>query len=337
MLRIGIIGAGGIGTTHANCYKSIPNAQIVAVADIIQERSKRIADIFGADSYGNAEDVIKRKDIDVIDICVPTYLHGELVVKVAQAKKHVLCEKPMALTYEDGLKMIDVTDRNGVKFMIAHVLRFFPEYIKAREVVKDGSIGLAKMVRTYRGGPNPAIVREWYGYHDKSGGSIQDSLIHDIDFLTWTFGPVKSVYARGNVFKRTEPFDPEYDLVMMEFENGVIAHLISDWSGNQRTQFGAKIEIAGTKGLVEFNSFNSTPLKLNLFEENKGKAESVSIPESPLSPDIEPYTREIREFLDSVEKGSQVPVSPQDALYALKVALTCIESMKLNKPLEVKS
>ncbi|MGC8704973.1 MAG: Gfo/Idh/MocA family protein [Athalassotoga sp.] len=335
-MRVGIIGAGGIGTVHANCYKNIPDAKVVAVADIIPERSKKLADIFEADPYDNAEDVIKRKDIDVIDVCVPTYLHSEFVIKASNAKKHVLCEKPMALTYEDGLKMIETASKNDVKFMIAHVLRFFPEYIKAREIINSGSIGLPKVVRTYRGGPNPAIVREWYGYHDKSGGSIQDSLIHDIDFLTWTFGPVREVYTRGNVFKRKEPFDPEYDLVMMEFENGIIAHLVSDWSGNQRTQFGAKIEIAGTDGLVEFSSFNSIPLKLNLFEENKGKAESVSIPESPLSPGIEPYTREIREFLESVEKDSQIPVPAHDALYALKVALTCIESMRVNKPLEVK-
>ncbi|MGC9140378.1 Gfo/Idh/MocA family protein [Athalassotoga sp.] len=335
-MRVGIIGAGGIGTVHANCYKNIPDAKVVAVADIIPERSKKLADIFEADPYDNAEDVIKRKDIDVIDVCVPTYLHSEFVIKAASAKKHVLCEKPMALTYEDGLKMIETASKNDVKFMIAHVLRFFPEYIKAREIINSGSIGLPKVVRTYRGGPNPAIVREWYGYHDKSGGSIQDSLIHDIDFLTWTFGPVREVYTRGNVFRRKEPFDPEYDLVMMEFENGIIAHLVSDWSGNQRTQFGAKIEIAGTDGLVEFSSFNSIPLKLNLFEENKGKAESVSIPESPLSPGIEPYTREIREFLESVEKDSQIPVPAHDALYALKVALTCIESMRVNKPLEVK-
>ncbi len=337
MLRIGIIGAGGIGGVHANCYKSIPNAKVVAVADIIPERSKKLAGIFGADAYDNAEDIIKRKDVDVVDVCVPTYLHSEFVIKASNAKKHVLCEKPMALTSEEGLKMIDAVEKNGVKFMVAHVLRFFPEYIKAREVMKDGSIGLPKMIRTYRGGPNPAIVREWYGYHDKSGGSIQDSLIHDIDFLAWSLGPVKEVYAKGNIFKRKEPFDPEYDLVTMEFHNGVIAHLISDWAGNQRTQFGAKIEIAGTKGLVEFNSFNSIPLKSNLLNEDKGQSESVSIPESPLSPDIEPYTAEIRAFLESIEKHLPTPIYPHEALYALKVALTVIESIRQNKPMEVKS
>jgi len=211
MLKVGIIGAGGIGSAHANCYKDI-DAKVVAIADIMPERAKRLADQFKADFYDNGDEIIRRKDVDVIDICVPTYLHSEFVIKAASAKKHVLCEKPMALTYEEGLRMIDAADKNGVKFMIAHVLRFFPEYIKAREVINSGSIGLPKMVRTYRGGPNPAIVREWYGYHGKSGGSIQDSLIHDIDFLAWSFGQVKEVYAKGNIFKRKEPLDPEYDL-----------------------------------------------------------------------------------------------------------------------------
>ena len=336
MLRVGIIGAGGIGGVHAKCYGNIPNVKIVGVADIILERAKNLANAFGAEAVDNGDELIKREDIDVIDICVPTYLHGDFMIKSAKAKKNVLCEKPMALTYEEGQKMIKAANENNIKFMIAHVLRFFPEYLDAKKIMSDGTIGLPKMIRTYRGGPNPAKIREWYGYHDKSGGSIQDSLIHDIDFLTWVLGPVKEVYAKGNVFQRKEPGDPEYDLVTMELNNGILVHLVSDWSGDEKTPFGAKIEIAGTKGLVEYNSFNSIPFNLRVFSEESKKNERVSIPQSPLSSDIEPYTREIREFLESVEKNADPPIDAQEALYSLKVALTIIESIKFNKPLEVK-
>jgi UDP-N-acetylglucosamine 3-dehydrogenase len=335
MLRIGMIGAGGIGRVHADCYKNIPGAKIVAVADIILDRAKKLAQMFGADALDNGDALIKRDDLDIVDVCVPTYIHHDFVVKAAQAKKHVLCEKPIALTLDQGKQMIEETKKNNVKFMVAHVLRFFPEYLNAREAMNNGSIGLPRMIRTYRGGPNPALVREWYGYHNKSGGSIQDSLIHDIDFLIWNFGPVKEVYAKGNIFKRKEPFGPEYDLVTLEFYNGVIAHLVSDWSGNEKTPFGAKMEVAGTKGLIEYNSFNSIPLKMDISSVKHEKKEGVSIPESPLSADIEPYTREIREFLNSIENDTQPPVNAHEALYALQVALTVIESMKLDKPLGV--
>ncbi|WP_026486118.1 Gfo/Idh/MocA family protein [Caldanaerobius polysaccharolyticus] len=333
MLKVGIIGAGGIGTIHAKCYKSIPEAKVVAVADIIPERAKELASMFNAEYYDHGDKIIERPDIDVVDICVPTYLHCDYTLKAASAKKHVLCEKPMALSIEEGRKMIEATNVAGVTFMVAHVLRYFPEYENAYGTIKKGLIGLPKIVRTYRGGPNPAVTREWYGIAEKSGGAIQDMLIHDIDFLKMCFGPVKEVYAKGNILKRKDYKDPEYDLVILEFYNGVIAHLVADWSGSEDTPFVTKLEIAGTEGLIEYDSSKSVPLNVrttNIKSEKSG----VAVPESPLDTDSNPYTREIRLFLNAVEFKKEPPISGNEALESLGIALAAIKSIKLDRPVK---
>ena len=146
MLRVGIIGAGGIAGQHAYCYQHIPEAKIVAVADIVPERAQKMAALFGADALDHGDKIIERDDIDVVDICLPTYLHSEFAIKAARTGKHVLCEKPIALNIEQGLQMIEETKKANVKFMVAHVLRYFPENVRAKQAMEDGTIGDPVMI-----------------------------------------------------------------------------------------------------------------------------------------------------------------------------------------------
>lgn len=333
MLRVGIIGAGGIAGQHAYCYENIPEAKVVAVADIVLERAENLAKKFGAEALDYGDKMFNRNDVDVVDICLPTYLHCEYVLKAAKKGIHVLCEKPMALNIEEGLKMIKATDEAGVKFMIAHVLRYFPENVSAKKVMEEGSIGKPVMVRTYRGGIHPARAREWYGQIEKSGGAIQDTVIHDIDFLKWCFGPVKEVYVKGNTFNKTKFL--EYDLIILEFINGVLAHLTVDWSRPVSGHFSTRMEIVGTEGIVEYSSDNSAPLYTLTSSKDSGQ-DGVAIPESPLDPQSNPYSQEIIEFLKCIENNTEPPISVKDALESLNVVLAALESEKTGKPVQVK-
>lgn len=332
MLRIGIIGAGGIAGQHAVCYQSIPEAKVVAVADIVPERADKIAAMLGAEAVYNGEDILNRTDVDVVDICLPTYLHCEFVLKAAKRNKHILCEKPIALNVKEGLRMINEAEQAGVKFMVAHVLRYFPENVSAKNVMEKGVIGKPVMVRTYRGGLHPARAREWYGIVEQSGGAVQDTVIHDIDYLKWCFGPVNEVYAKGNLYKRMKYL--EYDLITMEFMNGVLAHLTVDWARPESGHFATRLEIAGTEGLVEYVMDNSVPLKL-LTSSKEGESDGVAIPESPLMPRSNPYAIEIIEFLKCIELDTEPPIPVREALESLKVVEAIQESMRENRPIKV--
>jgi predicted dehydrogenase len=332
MLRVGIIGAGGIAGQHAYCYQHIPEAKIVAVADIVPERAQKMAALFGAEALDEGDKIIARDDVDVVDICVPTYLHSHFAIAAARAGKHVLCEKPIALNIEQGLQMIEETKKAGVKFMVAHVLRYFPENVEAKKVMESGAIGKPVMVRTYRGGVHPGRVREWYADIDRSGGAIQDTVIHDLDFFKWCFGPVKEVYVKGNTFKHTPNL--EYDLLMIEFANGALAHMTVDWSKPTSGHFTTRMEIVGTKGMVEFNADDSAPLQIVAASEGKDQ-DGVAIPESPLEPRSNPYSREIIEFLRCVEKNTEPPIPAKEALESLNVILAALQSEKTGKPVKV--
>lgn len=329
MLRVGIIGAGGIAHQHATCYQCIPEAKVVAVADIVPERADEVARMLGAEPLDHGDRIIERQDVDVVDICVPTYLHCEFALKAAAAGKHVLSEKPIALTMEEGLKMIEATRKANVKFMVAQVLRYFPENVSARKVMTDGSIGKPVMIRTCRGGTHAGRAREWYAQTEKSGGAIQDMLVHDIDFFKWCLGPIQEVYTKGNVYRKMPYL--EYDMVTLTFQSGALALMTADWSKPVNGHFATSMEIVGTEGVAQYVSDESAPLQL-LAEPKDKTGGGVAIPESPLSPRSNPYAQEIIAFLNSIEKNTDVPIAPWEALGSLRVALSALESARTGKP-----
>lgn len=334
MLRVGLIGAGGIAHTHAECYRHIPEAKVVAVADLVPERADELAAVLGAEALYDGDEIIRRPDVDVVDICVPTVHHCHFTELAARAGKQILCEKPIALNIEQGLRMIDAAEKHGVKLMIAQVLRYFPENVSAKSVMDRGLIGKPVMVRTYRGGVHPDRVRKWYGLIDISGGAIQDTVIHDIDFLKWCFGPVKEVFVKGNTYR----YQPhlEYDLLTMEFANGVLGHLTVDWSRPESGHFATRMEIVGTEGIVQYNSDDAVPLQVLQQADPSAKGTGVAIPESPLVPRHNPYAREIIAFLQSVEQGTEPPIPPREALESLNVALAALRSERTGHPVTVK-
>ncbi len=329
MIRVGMIGCGGIAHAHAQCYKHIHEAQVVAVADLVKERADEMADILGAQALYSGDDILNRKDIDMVDICLPTNLHCEYVIKAAKAGFHILCEKPIALTVEEGKRMRDAAEESGVKLMIAHVLRYFPEYENAKKIVESGDIGRPVMVRAYRGGEHPGRAREWYEDNNISGGAIHDMAIHDIDFLMHCFGDVKEVYAKGNAY-RHERYN-EYDVVMLEFKNGVMAHFEADWSKPEGAPFATKLEIVGTEGIYESNSEDSIPVICHRASSKSGPSDRVAIPESPLTARSNPYAKEIIDFISAIENNTDVPVSCDDAIRAVYISLCAMESMKTGK------
>lgn len=129
MVRIGLLGCGFIGKVHAKAYAQIPDAKVVAVVDRDSGRAKEVAEELGAEVVPVVDDLLSRQDIDMVDVCLPTYLHADHVIAAARAGKHVLCEKPMALSLEQADAMIEATEQAGVAFMVGHTLRFWPEYV----------------------------------------------------------------------------------------------------------------------------------------------------------------------------------------------------------------
>ncbi|WP_256757682.1 Gfo/Idh/MocA family protein [Cohnella sp. WQ 127256] len=320
MFHVLIIGAGTMGKIHNQAFALMKDVKVVGVVDSNHDNKWMDGQVFS--SFEQALETMNQ--IDVVDICVPTPFHLEYVKKAADAKLNIICEKPLARSVEEGQAIINYCKEKNVKLFVAHVLRFFPEYVQAKALIDSGTIGKIGVARTSRAGSFPQGLNDWYSDYQSSGGVILDMVIHDIDFLRWCFGEVERVYAKGTLGEGYEKLD--YALITMRFKNGVIAHLEGSWA---HSSFSMKFEFSGLTGVIAYDSAKDKPIELHAHTNDAGLG-GVAVPESPLQ--TNPYYRELRHFLDCLKKEIDPLVSAEDALIAVKIALSAIESIRTSQP-----
>jgi predicted dehydrogenase len=222
--------------------------------------------------------------------------------------------------------MIAACEAAGVQLFVAHVVRFFPEFARARQVVESGALGALGVVRGIRGGARPRSSA-WFADVAQSGGVILDVAIHDIDYLRWLCGDVTRVFARGLTF-RGLPAD--HALISLRFASGAIGHIEGSWAFPPGV-FRTFLELAGSEGVLVHDSDDTRPLEVQYHE----GAPPAGAP-SPAGPPLEddPWFRELQHFLATLD-GATPLITPRDALEALRVALAAIESVHTGRPVDV--
>lgn len=332
MRKVALVGAGGMAGVHAGCYSKMENAHVVGVYDIRADAAQILSEKHGAKAFADFAAMLTETRPDVVDVCCPTPWHREYVCAAAERAAElgiqgISVEKPMGRTLEDCDAMIAACERAGIPLFVAQVVRFFPEFAQAKAAVDSGAVGKPAAVRTRRGGDMPRAWNNWYAKPEWSGGCILDLIVHDFDWLRWTFGEVERVFAKSTGSK-TLP-DSDFALVTLRFASGVIAHVESSWSdpGGFRVAF----EIAGDAGLLEcnFNQPMATPFRKALRDTQAQKV-GVALPESPTSTD--PYFLELAHFLNCLESGATPSITPQDGRAAVQIALAALESAQSGKP-----
>jgi predicted dehydrogenase len=196
MMKIGLLGAGFIGATHAAAYARLDGIQLAAVADVNRTAADALAGQYGARAAYSVEAILDDPEITAVSVCLPTFLHAATVVAAAERGKHILCEKPLALSLEDVDRMRAAVQRAGVRCMVAQVIRFWPEYVCIREALESGQLGQPQMATGTRLA-SPPTWGAWFGDPAKSGGALFDLHIHDLDFVFSLFGKPRTVYAIG--------------------------------------------------------------------------------------------------------------------------------------------
>jgi len=336
MFRVAMIGAGGIAKQHARGYAALPNAELIGIADVQQEAATTLAGAYGATPYTDVQRMLEELRPDVVDLCVPTPYHVDcLRVALECMPQCVIVEKPMARTVADCHRMLDAAAAAGIPLFVAHVLRFFPEFVAAKAQIDAGAVGRVAAVRVRRGGPFPRGSRDWYGDLNASGGVAIDLMVHDLDWLRWTFGEAERVFAKGVVGRPIVDRLPgmDYALATVRFQSGMIAHLEATWA--DPSGFRVQFEVAGDEGLLEYN-FNqpaAKPLTMALQQADMATA-AVPVPESPLA--MSPYTAELAHFLDCVENGTKPRVTPRDGLEAVRLGNAVLDSIITGKPVSIK-
>lgn len=245
----GIIGCGVIGPTHAKAISGLPDARLVAVADVIAEQAQQLADRYGATPYASVQEMLDREQLDVVNICTPSGLHGDLACQAMRSGRHVIVEKPMEISHEAIEQMLRVQQESGVKMAVISQHRFDPATRHVYELVHQRAFGRLVL--------GSAQIPWWRSqkYYDSGawrgtwaldgGGVLMNQGIHSIDLLQWLMGPVRTVYAYTDTLAhRMETEDVA--VAVLRFANGALGTLAG--TTGAYPGMGARIEVYGDRG-----------------------------------------------------------------------------------------
>ena len=247
MLKVGLIGCGFMGTMHANCYKNIEGVEIVALADIRREKAEALAEGTNAVIFGDGYDLIANAEADIIDICLPTFLHAEYAMAAMEKVKYLFVEKPVALTREEGAAMIEKAAATGCRVQIGQVIRFWDEYVALKEILDSGKYGKIVNANFRRLSPRPTWGWEdWLLDGKRSGGAGQDLHIHDVDYVLSLFGEPKSFHTVRNRIGEAR----SYVNTLLEYE-GFPVSIEGTWDLPASYPFTATFRVVLERAVIE--------------------------------------------------------------------------------------
>ena len=206
-IRVGLIGIGGMGDCHYENYKQVKGARLVCVADVRVDMAKEKTKGTDVRVYADYKEMLEKEELDMVDICTPSYLHADMAVYCLEKGYHVLCEKPMTLNAEEAQRVLAVASKSDKNFMAAHVVRFMTPYVYLRGVIQSGELGKLLRLDLKRISSIPTWSWEdWMRDEKRSGGVITDLSIHDIDFVQSILGMPDDVSAIHYGLKNNNDF-----------------------------------------------------------------------------------------------------------------------------------
>ena len=315
-----VVGSGRAGMIHAvNFMKNVPGATIAAMVDTVEETAKSAAAELGINTwYTSHTQALEDSRIDAYVVVSPTKFHVGIVKDIAKEKKHILCEKPMAMTVEECDEMIAAASENKIKLQIGFMRRFDSGFRRAKDLIDSGAVGDVVMVRSNTRGPS--VPRPWMYDIKKSNGPLAEVNSHDIDTMRWLTGSeFKTVYAIGGNYRcpdAREEWPDFYDNVIMaaSFENGMQGML----DGAQGVGYGydAHVEVLGTKGCLQIGSIQGDQVVYCSSEKGTGTYPLVNSWRQLFK---EAYLNEDIAFINAITHDTEPEVTGHDGKMAVKV------------------
>jgi len=343
---MGVVGAGMIGHFHGEAIQQLPNAELVAICDTIEDKAAEYADKHGCEKYTDMAKFLADDRIDVITIATPSGLHGDTAIAAARAHKHAIVEKPIEITLEKIDAIIEAHDKAGTTVGGVFNMRHEQTSKLFKKAVDAGRFGTLSFGMAY--GPwwreqDYYDLGGWKGTQAMDGGgAIMNQGIHTVDLLQWLMGPIKQVSAFTKILAHERIEVEDTSAVALEFENGAlgtIACTTSMWPGHFRI-----VEIGGDKGMVALadNSF----FFWQFADETDGDKEvrekylrfpGVSLgaadPSAGMTADC--HRDNFADFLKALDEGKEPVISGREARKAVAIILAIYESAKRGAPVEV--
>lgn len=247
MLKVGLIGCGFMGAMHASCYKNIAGVELAAVADIRPEKARELAQGTDAVIYGDGMDLIANAQVDIIDICLPTYLHAGYALAAMDKVKYLFVEKPVTLTVAESQALLEKSACTGCQVQVGQVIRFWDEYVALRDICKKQTYGKVVSANFRRLSPSPDWGwNNWLHNTALSGGAGQDLHIHDVDYALSLFGEPKALYSVKNTLAEKN----SYVNTLMQYD-GFAVSVEGTWDLPASHPFQATFRVVFEKAVVE--------------------------------------------------------------------------------------
>lgn len=330
-LRVGVIGLGFMGRNHLRAYGEIDGADVVAVADPDPDVLKRAVRGRTARPYADFRRLLREEAPDLVSIAAPTGLHYEVAMAALDEGVHVLIEKPIASTVEQGKEIAATARQRGLKATVGHVERFNPAVAELKRVLDEGSLGPVYQVRARRVGPFQQRVRDV--------GVARDLATHDLDVMRHVLGSeVSHLYCETRTGLRTEYEDALF--AVLRFENGVSALLDVNWLSPQKVR---ELTVLTERGMLTLDYINqelylyrdadkpSVWVDPTALEINPGAVSKLSVPKR------EPLLAELEAFVRAVAGNEEPPLTCEDAVIALHLAEQLVESGATGQALNITS
>lgn len=357
-LRIGIIGTGGIANgKHMPSLKRLDTVEMVAFCDIVEERAVKAVKEYGAEGskvYTDYRELLKDSSIDVIHVCTPNYNHAEISIAAMEAGKHVMCEKPMAISSTEARAMVEASKRTGKKLTVGYNNRFRPDSQHLKKVCESGQLGDIYYAKAHA--IRRRAVPTWGVFLDEEkqgGGPLIDIGTHALDLTLWMMDNYKPVSVTGSVFHKLGsrpnsanawgPWDPEKFTVedsafgFIKMENGATIVLESSWALNTLDVKEAKTTLCGTEGGADMED----GLRLNgesfsrMYEQKVDlKAGGVAFYGSKTETDA---NLEARLWIESILNNTEPTVRAEQALVVTEILEAIYESNKTGKTVYLNS
>jgi UDP-N-acetyl-2-amino-2-deoxyglucuronate dehydrogenase len=280
MLNFGLIGCGRIAKRHSELLgnNQIVNAKLSAVCDIDIKKAKQIGGDFDVPWFSNMDLMMEKESIDVAVVLTPSGMHAEHVVNLAKFQKHIVVEKPMALTLDDADTMIKACDNNKIKLFVVKQNRFNVPVVKLREALEEGRFGKLVMgtVRVRWCRPQKYYDQDdWRGKWAFDGGVLTNQASHHVDLLEWMMGDVESVFAKS-VTALVDIEAEDTAVVVLKFKNGALG-IIEATTATRPKDLEGSISILGEKGTVEVGGFAVNEMKTwNFLDPTEGDEKVLS-------------------------------------------------------------
>ena len=337
MIKVGLIGVGFMGQMHFGIYSKSKKARITAIADVEPEKrrgdvSKSVGNIPGAvrqldftglETYSRAEDLLAKADVDMVDICLPTYLHAKYVMAALAADKHVLCEKPLALNSKEAGQIVAAAKKSKRFLMTAMCIRFWPEYAYLKDVIRKKTFGKVLAARFTRLSPTPTWAwKGWLCKGAKSGGAALDLHIHDSDYIASVFGKPDKVCSTG-----VQSASGGVDYIVTEYvyaQKNISIVAEGGWTFPPAYPFRMFYNVQFERAAVECSSLAQPTITVY---QNDGRVQYPKVAAT------DGWNVEINYFLDCIRKGkAPTTVTPADAAFSVRLIEKEVQSVTLRRP-----